>query len=61
VTVDDHYLRDSTFEELLLQLCLCDLNLDGFVHLLCMTSLVILVVLDRGGEEGVDECGLAQA
>ncbi len=55
------HATDATFEELLLQLGLCDLNLDSLVHLLCMPSLVVGVVLDGGGEESVDEGGLAQS
>ncbi len=35
-----------TFEEFLLELCLGDLNLDGFIHLLRVSSFVIGVVLD---------------
>ena len=50
-----------TLEELLLELGLGDLNLDGLVHLLVVSSFVVGVVLDGGGEEGVDEGGLAQA
>ena len=50
-----------TFEELLFQFSLCDFNLDSLVDLLSMPSLVIGVVLDGGGEQGVDECCLAQA
>ena len=50
-----------TLEELLLQLGLGDLDLDGLVDLLRVTAAVIGVVLDGGGEEGVDEGGLAQA
>lgn len=49
-----------TLEELLLQLGLCDLNLDGLVDLLLVSSLVVGIVLDGGGEEGVDKGGLAQ-
>lgn len=37
-----------TFEELLLELCLGNLNLDRLVHLLRMSASVIGVVLDRG-------------
>jgi len=48
-----------TFEELLLQLCLCDFNLNGLVDLLGMSSLVIGVVLDCCREESVDEGGLS--
>lgn len=50
-----------TFEELFLQLSLCNLNLNSLINLLGMASLVVLIVLDGGGEEGVDEGGLAQA
>jgi len=35
-----------TFEELLLQLSLCDLDLDRLVDLLRMSSFVVCVVLD---------------
>jgi hypothetical protein len=49
-----------TLEELLLELSLGDLNLDGLVHLLVVSSLVVGVVLDRGGEEGVDEGRLSE-
>ena len=52
---------DHTLEELLLKLGFGDLNLDSFVDLLCVTALVIGVVLDGGGEEGVDECGLSES
>jgi hypothetical protein len=48
-----------TLEELLLQLCLCDLDFDGFVNLLVVAAFVVGVVLDGGGEEGVDEGGLS--
>lgn len=44
-----------TLEELLLELGLCDFNLDRLVHLLVVASLVVGIVLDGGGEEGVDE------
>jgi hypothetical protein len=49
-----------TFEELLLKLSLCDFNLDGFVDLLVVAFLVVGVVLDSGGEEGVDEGSLSE-
>lgn len=52
---------EHTLEELLLQLSLCDLNLDSLVDLLSMASAVVCVVLDRGREEGVDEGGLSEA
>ena len=48
-----------TFKELLLQLCLGNLNLNSLVNLLVMAALVVGIVLDRGGEEGVDECSLS--
>jgi hypothetical protein len=50
----------QTLEELLLELGLCDFNLDRLVNLLLMTAAVIGVVLDGGGEERVDEGGLAE-
>lgn len=50
-----------TFEELLLQLGLGDLDLDGTVDLLLVAALVIGIVLDGGGEEGVDEGSLSQS
>jgi hypothetical protein len=49
-----------TLEELLLELSLGDLNLDRLVHLLVVSSLVVGIVLDGGGEERVDEGGLSQ-
>ena len=50
-----------TLEELLLQLGLGDLNLNGLVNLLRVTAFVIGVVLNGGGKEGVDECSLAES
>jgi hypothetical protein len=44
-----------TLEKLLLKLGLGDLDLDGLVDLLRVTAAVVGVVLDGGGEEGVDE------
>jgi hypothetical protein len=55
------FVHALTLKELLLQLSLGDLNLDSLVDLLRMTAAVVGVVLDGGGEEGVDEGGLAQA
>jgi hypothetical protein len=55
------YVRALTLEELLLQLGLGDLDFDSLVNLLGMTAAVVRVVLDGGGEEGVDEGGLSQA
>jgi hypothetical protein len=37
-----------------------DLNLDSLVHLLVVSSLVVGIVLDGGGEEGVDEGSLSE-
>jgi hypothetical protein len=54
-------LRALTLEELLLELGLGDLDLDGLVDLLCVAAAVVGVVLDGGGEKGVDEGGLAEA
>lgn len=51
----------ADLEELLFQLGLGDLNLNGLVDLLRVTSAVVGVVLDGGAEEGVDEGGFAQA
>lgn len=50
-----------TLEELLFQLSFCDLDFDGLVDLLLVSPLVVGIVLDGCGEEGVDECGLSQA
>lgn len=50
-----------TLEELLLQLGLGDLDLDGLVNLLLVAALVVGIVLDGGGEERVDEGGLSQS
>lgn len=50
-----------TLEKLLLQLGLGDFNLNGPVNLLLMTALVVGVVLDGGGKQGVDESGLSQS
>ena len=48
-------LRTRTFEKLLLQLGLCNFDLNGLVNLLCVSALVVCIVFDGGGEEGVDE------
>lgn len=56
--VDD---SQADLEELLFQLCLGDLDLDGLVHLLSMTAAMVGVVLDGRAEEGVDEGGLSEA
>lgn len=50
-----------TLEELLLELCLGDLNLDRFIDLLLMSTAVVGVVLDGSREQRIDECCLAQA
>lgn len=49
-----------TLEELLLELSLGDLDLNGLVHLLVVSSLVVGIVLDGGREEGVDEGCLSE-
>jgi len=49
-----------TLEELLLELGLRDFDFDSLVNLLLVTAAVVCVVLDGGGEEGVDEGGLAE-
>ena len=49
-----------TLEELLLEFGLCDLDLDSLVHLLVVSSLVVGIVLDGGGEERVDEGSLSE-
>lgn len=53
--------RTPTLEELLLQLGLGNLNLNGLVNLLLVPALVVGVVLDGGGKERVDKGRLAQA
>lgn len=50
-----------TFEELLLKLGFGDLNFHCLIHLLVVAPLMIRVILDRGGKEGVDERSFAQA
>jgi hypothetical protein len=50
-----------TLEELLFQFSFCDLNLDSLVNLLGVSSLVVGIVLDGGGEKGVDEGSLAES
>ena len=54
-------MLNLTLEELLLELSLCDLNLNSLVNLLMVSSLVVGVVLDGRREKRIDECGLAQA
>ena len=49
-----------TFEELLLKLSLCDLNLDRLVDLLGMAATMVCVVLDGSREEGIDEGCLSE-
>jgi hypothetical protein len=53
-------LESNTLEELLLELSLGDLNLDGLVDLLLVAAFVVGIVLDGGREKSVDECSLAQ-
>lgn len=50
-----------TLEELLLKLSLGNLDLNRLIDLLLVAALVIGVVLDGGGEQGVDEGRLSQA
>ena len=50
-----------TFEELLLKLGLCDLDLNSLVDLLRVTAFVIRVVLNSSRKESIDECRLSQA
>src|ERR1700710_1146575 len=50
-----------TLEKLLFQFSLCDFDLNGLVNLLRVPALVVGVVLDRGGEEGVDEGSLSES
>lgn len=50
-----------TLEEFLLQLSLCNLDLNGLINLLRMATLVIGIVLDSRREKGVNECGLSQS
>jgi hypothetical protein len=52
-------IESNTLEELLLELGLGDLNLDGLVNLLLVAALVVGIVLDGGREKSVDECSLA--
>jgi hypothetical protein len=51
----------SDLEELLFQLSLGDLDFDCLVDLLGVAAAMIGVVLDGGGEEGVNEGRLAEA
>ena len=53
--------RCHTLEELLLELGLGNFYFNRLVDLLLVAALVVRVVLDGGGEKGVDEGGLAQA
>lgn len=52
---------EADLEELLLQLGLGDLNLNGLVNLFGVTSAVVGVVLDGRAEESVDEGCLSQS
>jgi hypothetical protein len=49
-----------TLKELLLQLGLGNLDLNGLVNLLGMSALVVCVVLDCGREEGIYEGRFSQ-
>jgi len=55
-----HSGERRTLEELLLELGLCDFDLDSLVNLLLVTAAVVCVVLDGGREESVDEGSLAE-
>ena len=50
-----------TFEEFLFQLGLCDLNLNGLIHLFSVSALMVCIIFDCGGEEGVDKGRLSQS
>lgn len=50
-----------TLEELLFQFGLGNLNFNGLVDLLCVSSLVIGVVLNGCGEKSVDEGRLSKS
>lgn len=50
-----------TLEKLLLELSLGDLDLNSLVDLLLVSALVVGIVLDGGGEEGVDKGRLSKA
>jgi hypothetical protein len=54
-------IASCTFEELLLELRLGNLNLHCLVDLLVVAALVVRVILDGGGEKGVDEGRLAES
>jgi hypothetical protein len=41
--------------------CFGDLNLDSLIELLVVTANWVLVIFDRGSEQGVDKSGLSQA
>ena len=49
-----------TLEELLFQLSFGDLNLNRLIDLLIVTTLVVRIILDGGGEESVDEGRLSE-
>lgn len=50
----------NTFEKLLFQFCLGNLNLNSLVNLLRVPSFMVGVIFDCGRKKGVDECSLAQ-
>ncbi len=54
-------VSQRTFEEFFLKFSLCDLYLNGFIHLLCMTTSVIRIILDGCGKKRINEGGLSQA
>lgn len=58
--MQDDWMLMPTLEELLLELSLGDLNLDSLVDLLLMSTLVVGIVLNGSGEQGVDKGGLSK-
>lgn len=58
--VVDKRVARRTLEELLLEFGLGDLDLNGLVHLLVVSSLVVGIVLDGCGEKSVDEGCLSE-
>jgi hypothetical protein len=49
-----------TLEELLLELSLCDFDLNSLIHLLCVSAFVIGIVLDGSREKSIDEGRLSK-
>jgi hypothetical protein len=61
VGLESQNVELRTLEEFLLQFCLCDLDFNSLINLLCVSALVIGIVLDGGREECVDEGSFAQS